>query len=478
MSSEFVVPKAPEGGLNPKFIQGLKPRPGGGIYEVADVGKYRGLRVRVSAKGKVFYASARWKKGATSATSRAIGPILPLDVEAEREGYVTLKQARTQFDAWKELADSGIDPAEREREELEAEERAKKEADTIRRAREAGRFSAVVEAFLDRDEFRRQRRSAKVENEIRNELLNPDRNSWMDKHISEIDDEDVLVVIEAIRDRKRELKDGTVIAGAPYQAIIVLQHLKAIFTWAMRPGRRKSYGMQYHPIAHLRPRDFGLKKEARQTLLKGDEIRAFWRAADRMGHPYGDVFKLLLVTGQRRSEIANALWSEIDLAEKVLVVPPERFKSNASHIVPLSDLALELLAGVRRFDGRGLVFSKTGKRRLNGFGPAKTRLDRYMGEELRKLAEERGDDPSLVEAKDFVTHDLRRVVRSQLSSLRVPETVAEMIVGHGKKGLARVYNQHEYLDEMREGLQLWADRLRIILNPPSGSNVVMMKRVS
>ena len=67
-------------------------------------------------------------------------------------------------------------------------------------------------------------------------------------------------------------------------------------------------------------------------------------------------------------------------------------------------------------------------------------------------------------------------MRTRLSSLRVSERVAEMVIGHGKKGLARVYDQHEFADEMREALELWAGRLRSIVSPPP-ANVVSLQTV-
>ncbi len=74
----------------------------------------------------------------------------------------------------------------------------------------------------------------------------------------------------------------------------------------------------------------------------------------------------------------------------------------------------------------------------------------------------------------FVLHDVRRTVRTRLAGLRVPSEVAEMVIGHGKKGLARVYDQHLYVDEMRSALELWAARLRDIVAPPP-ANLLPMK---
>jgi hypothetical protein len=77
----------------------------------------------------------------------------------------------------------------------------------------------------------------------------------------------------------------------------------------------------------------------------------------------------------------------------------------------------------------------------------------------------------------FKLYVLRRTVRTRLASLRVPDSVAEMVIGHGKRGLGRVYDQHRYLDEMHEALELWAARLRDIVTPPP-ENVVSIENVT
>ena len=201
----------------------------------------------------------------------------------------------------------------------------------------------------------------------------------------------------------------------------------------------------------------------------------------------GHCSKLLAVTGQRKSEVAEARWREfhpdlvrllrekkagkridwgkVDKALKVWTVPPERFKSDNTHLVPLSDDALSILEDLPHFSGPRTgdhLFSTTfGLKAVNGFGKAKERLDREMLCALREAAELHGDDLDKVTLPGFVVHDIRRTVRTRLSSLRVSERVAEMIIGHGKKGLARVYDQHEFQDEMREALEAvgWASAL-------------------
>ena len=92
---------------------------------------------------------------------------------------------------------------------------------------------------------------------------------------------------------------------------------------------------------------------------------------------------------------------------------------------------------------------------------------------LRALARKRGDDPDKMKLGPWVNHDLRRTLRSRLSELRVNSDVAEAVLAHVKPGIRGVYDRYEYLDEKRDALELWAARLRDIVQP-TPSNVVKL----
>jgi len=94
---------------------------------------------------------------------------------------------------------------------------------------------------------------------------------------------------------------------------------------------------------------------------------------------------------------------------------------------------------------------------------------------LKAMARLRGADPNRFELRPWVLHDLRRVLRSHLSALRVPDHIAEMVIGHGRQGLQRTYDQHRYEVEMREALTMWDTRLRAIVEPPPANSVVAMR---
>jgi len=249
---------------------------------------------------------------------------------------------------------------------------------------------------------------------------------------------------------------------APYMAHALLATVRRLYRWASTPGR--GYGITGSPCFNIRPTDLIGEKQPRTRVLEDREIRAFVRACDQLGYPYGTIGKVLLLTGARHREVSEAPWAEFDLDAKTWTIDPARFKSNIEHVVPLTDDVLALLNDVPRFKRGNHVFSTTWGEKPTMIGDKiKTQIDALMAQEL-------GTKP-----KPWRVHDLRRTVRSHLSALQIPDHVAEMVLGHGRKGLQRVYDQHRYEDELREALTRWAARLRSIVTPPP-ANVTALKR--
>src|SRR5262249_3084744 len=130
----------------------------------------------------------------------------------------------------------------------------------------------------------------------------------------------------------------------------------------------------------------------------------------------------------------------------------------AEHLVPLVEDTLAVLTALPRFHRGDYLFSTTfGARPVSGFSKMKKRLDQAMA----------------VDAP-FTLHDIRRTMRTGLSALPVPDLVRELVIGHTKKGLHKVYDQYAYLDEKRHALELWAKRLRDIVTPPP-ANVIPLR---
>jgi integrase len=411
--------------LNDRTLKALKPADAGKRYEVMDA-IVPGLGVRVTERAtKTFMLVTRYP-GSNNPTRRALGEYDAL----------TLEKARVKARHWHELISKGIDPAAEVQRQKQVEQR-----------KRAGTFAAVAADFIA-EKLSTERRGRDAELQIRNEFLP----RWGERPIGDIGAQDVVAVVKAVKAR-----------GATYMAHSLLATARRLFSWAID---QQAYGLQTSPCDRLKPKSIIGEKRPRERVLSDDELRAFWRATADMEYPYGPLARMLLLTGARHRELSEATWAEFDLKAKVWTVPQERHKSASGHRVPLTDNVIAILGSLPRFKTGQHLFSTTfGEKPTMIADKIKTKkLDAHMSKEL-------GSAP-----KPWVIHDLRRTLRTHLSALRIPDHVAEMVIGHGRQGLQRVYDQHRYLDEMREALTLWAGRLRSIVEPPP-ENVVLIRKV-
>jgi integrase len=187
-------------------------------------------------------------------------------------------------------------------------------------------------------------------------------------------------------------------------------------------------------------------EESRDRVLSDEELHFVWSSAGR--GDYGTIVRLLILTGQRREEVAAMRWSELDFDKCLWRIGAERTKNGRAHDVPLSDAAIALLTAHGRRDGRDLVFgSREGP--FQGWGSAKNALDERIRGEL-------GEKP---EWKPWRLHDLRRTAATRMADLAVQPHVVEAVLNHisgYKAGVAGVYNRASYAAEKRHALDLWA----------------------
>ena len=193
-------------------------------------------------------------------------------------------------------------------------------------------------------------------------------------------------------------------------------------------------------------------------MLTDDEIVEVWNACRDDG--FGRIIKLLLLTAQREEEVGSMRWSELDLKEAVWSLPSPRTKNERSHIVPLSDPAIDIIGGIERRSNRDLVFGR-GEGGFSGWSKAKAALDDHIHLTRVAIAKTRGKKPRRVEAMPhWVIHDLRRTAVTGMSELKTPPNVIEAVVNHvsgAKGGIAGVHNRAQHLPERREALDLWAE---------------------
>ena len=159
-----------------------------------------------------------------------------------------------------------------------------------------------------------------------------------------------------------------------------------------------------------------------------------------MSGPYSAWIKLLLLCGQRRLETASLRRSQI--ADGCWHLSGEDTKNKQLQIVPLSKQALAIVNQLLEQDGEFLIKTgRTGDKPVNGFSKAKVQLDRWSG------------------VTDWKFHDIRRTVATNLSKLGVDRFLLQRIVNHTDSGVTAIYDRYSYLEEKRDALQKWADKL-------------------
>jgi integrase len=316
-------------------------------------------------------------------------------------------------------------------------------------------FAVVAEAFIA-EHVSKLRSHRHVAAEIRRYLIKP----FGDRPITSITEDDVAEVIRDIAE-----------AGKGAQARLVLAYAKRLFRWAAAPARPRSERLMGNPTLALSARkDFDLTPSQRQTALSPDHLRLIWQGASKLGAPFGPFVWMLMLTGQRRTEVAGMRWSELDFeGDRVWIIPAARMKAKRSHEVPLTPGMIALLAKMGEQRGTGeYVFSTTlGERPISGFSKVKARLDKIIA------------NMNGAALSPWVIHDIRRAARTGLGAIpSVPHDIRELVIAHVPPTLVQTYDLHAYRAEKRQALTLWNDRLMAIVEPPPVEEKVVSLRAA
>jgi integrase len=261
---------------------------------------------------------------------------------------------------------------------------------------------------------------------------------WRGRVVHDIQRRDVIDLIESVAESR------------PILANRVLAWLSALFNWMT--ARDVIASSPVHGVK--RPSE----EHARNRVLSDGEIIALWHACEEIGGPEGAYVKILLLCGQRRSEVAGMRRSEI--AADVWTLPANRTKNRQVHTIPLSAQALAIIDAMPRFAGSDYVFTTTGKAPFGHFDRIKTEIDARM----------KSSTP-------FVLHDIRRTVATGLQKLGIRLEVTEAVLNHtggSRRGIVSVYQTHQYTTEKREALQRWADHIEGLVTGKAQDNIVRL----
>jgi integrase len=336
----------------------------------------------------------------------------------------TLDAARGEARRLRELADQGIDPRRaRPRRRDRTSPIALSSAPAGASARHTIEY--LASEFVERYVRPSRKRPEYAEAILKRDVLT----TWKGRDARTIDPADVIDLLDRIVDR-----------GAPIQANRTAALLGQMFKFGIHRKIVSSTPVQLL----FRP---GGKEKPRARTLSDVEIAAFLTDPigctrfPRLAH----VIAVLLLTGQRRGELALARWRDIDLEAGTWNIPDENSKSGRGHICPLSSQAIEEFRALKRLAGRSLWVLPNDA----GDGPLDPKLLTRGVAKCQKRFLNRG-------VKPFTLHDLRRTCRTGLARVKVEPHIAERVLNHAKDKIPGTYDLHQYLDEKRAALTSWS----------------------
>lgn len=411
--------------------------------------------VRISPQGGRFYLVQYRAKG-PAGTGSKVRRVYIGRHDGELWNVTKARAAARKLLAPVDLGNDPYADREADREAVHQAQLAAQEAEAAKARDTERRLKESVEAQVD---LYAERRLAKRRSgvEAARLLRHGPVKAWAKRHVSEVRRADLVELLEEIRHR------SPAVARATYA------ELRPFFEWC---ADRELIAVSPCTSVKAPPRP-----EARDRVLADDELRLIWRAADGLGFPFGHVFQLLMLTGQRRAEVAGMKWVELDLDAGLWRIPADRAKNKQAHEIDLSPEALTILRQVKALKLKGPnLFPARGGGAVRGFSATKRKLDAQV-EALRiKDAEEARDPAPKEPLPSWRIHDLRRTAATGMAALAFPPHVVERVLNHVSNtqgGLVGVYQRHEYRAERKAAITAWGMRVTAVLaGAPLPSNVI------
>ena len=373
-----------------------------------------------------------------------------------KHGELTPEQARKRAQELAALVAQGINPRELEADNRRAKDDAKREAEEKARLEADLAFARMADLWLTHYEGEKGRRPSSVRQAklVVENYLKPAL-GW--KPMPHIARADLQPVLDAVPIAKKAMRRA------------VFAYASVLFGWAARRGdipRNPLIDMAKPPAP-----------KARDRVLADDELFEVWNAAYSMAMPWGPFYRIAILTGQRREEVAALRWAELDREAREWIIPADRAKNGVVHIVPLSGLIvqeLDAIAGGEGWPKSGFVLTTTGRTPISGFSKAKKALDTKLLE-LRQAASDA--EPEVEPLAAWRLHDLRRTVATGLQRLGIRFEVTEAVLNHvsgAKGGVAGIYQRHDWKDEKRAALEAWAAHVVRLISGAETGNVIQL----
>jgi integrase len=224
--------------------------------------------------------------------------------------------------------------------------------------------------------------------------------------------------------------------------------LRQMITWGIQEKKLKR---QDNPAANM---EKNLPKKKRgERVLSLKERREAWRGAGELGYPFGPLYQLDILTGNRRSEWAKCKLEYLDLKQGLQIIPAASYKSDLIHVIPLVPQAVDILNWVLTYHPRSngaYIFSGTeGEKPASGWTKAQKRM-------RDAICANTGEFP-----KPWTPHAIRRAVATDVAEAtgESGDKLVKKVLGHAERGATEIYNRYRYVKEMRRVLAELANQL-------------------
>ncbi len=222
--------------------------------------------------------------------------------------------------------------------------------------------------------------------------------------------------------------------------------VEAILSSTLSFAIGKAY-LEINPVLHIHRK---VKERSRDRVYSEEEIKKLWDHFNEQKEPVASLFKLLLITGQRRGETQNAKWKDIDINKKIWVIGSGDTKNSKPHTVPLSELACDILSKLKEGDSEYVFKSPKKDAPIKWIHKATKRIKKVTG------------------ITDFRPHDLRRTVMTKMAELGTPPIVIGKLLNHsglsGDNTVTAIYNRYDYFDEKKTAMEKWSKKINKILS--------------
>jgi len=273
-------------------------------------------------------------------------------------------------------------------------------------------------------------------------------------------------VYELRRSHVAEMLDRVEDEAGPVQADRVRAYLRKALSWYAERDDEFNLNAAFVRVG---PRA-NPKERARTRVLSDDELRVIWPLLAYAG-TFGAMLKTLLLTAQRRDEVANMSWKEIG-EDRIWTIPAQRYKTKRPNHVPLSNAALAIIEAQPKLAGCDYIFPSRSQTPFSGFGKSKAAFDKAVQKALQGAAEVGTKIEPLL---NWTLHDLRRTAKTLMVRAGVRPDISERVLGHVIAGVEGTYDRHSYAEEKRDALEKLAAIVERILNPLP-SNIETLER--